>query len=102
MTLGMQEQKLAVDSGQWLLYRYHPELADKGENPLRLDSRTPKTPVDQYLMRENRFKMLTKSNPDHARVLFKMAQEDATTRFAFYEYMASRKFQGAGEATESK
>ncbi|MEI7633635.1 MAG: pyruvate:ferredoxin (flavodoxin) oxidoreductase [bacterium] len=102
MVQGMQEQKLAVDSGQWLLYRYNPELAEKGENPLKLDSRAPKVPVEQYLMRENRFKMLTKSNPDHARLLFKLAQEDATTRYAFYEYMAARKLDGAGEATESK
>jgi pyruvate-ferredoxin/flavodoxin oxidoreductase len=91
MTTAMQNQKAAVNSGQWLLYRYDPRRADAGENPLQLDSRTPSQPVGQFLMMENRFKMLTKSKPDQAKVLFKMAQQDAETRFRFYEYLAGRK-----------
>jgi pyruvate-ferredoxin/flavodoxin oxidoreductase len=91
MVTGMQNQKTAVNTGQWLLYRYDPRRAEAGENPLQLDSRAPKQPVEQYLMMENRFKMLTKSKPDQARLLFKMAQQDADTRFRFYEYLASRK-----------
>jgi pyruvate-ferredoxin/flavodoxin oxidoreductase len=58
---------------------------------LQLDSRPPKQKVVEYLLMENRFKMLTKINPDHAKLLFKMAQEDADTRFRFYEYLAARK-----------
>jgi pyruvate-ferredoxin/flavodoxin oxidoreductase len=91
MTTGMQDQKVAVNSGQWLLYRYDPRRASSGENPLQLDSRKPAQPVEQYLMMENRFKMLTKSKPERAKILFRMAQEDAETRFKFYEYMAGRK-----------
>jgi pyruvate-ferredoxin/flavodoxin oxidoreductase len=91
MTTGMQDQKAAVNSGQWLLYRYDPRRAEAGENPLQLDSRKPVQPVEQFLMMENRFKMLTKSKPDRAKVLFKMAQQDAETRFRFYEYLAGRK-----------
>ncbi len=91
MTTAMQNQKAAVNSGQWLLYRYDPRRAETGENPLQLDSRKPAQPVEQFLMMENRFKMLTKSKPDHAKVLFKMAQQDAETRFRFYEYLAGRK-----------
>jgi pyruvate-ferredoxin/flavodoxin oxidoreductase len=91
MTTGMQDQKVAVNSGQWLLYRFDPRRASLGENPLQLDSRKPAQPVEQYLMMENRFKMLTKSKPEQAKVLFRMAQEDAETRFKFYEYMAGRK-----------
>ena len=90
MTTAMQNQKAAVNSGQWLLYRYDPRRAETGENPLQLDSRKPVQPVEQFLMMENRFKMLTKSKPDHAKVLFKMAQQDAETRFRFYEYLAGR------------
>jgi pyruvate-ferredoxin/flavodoxin oxidoreductase len=92
MTTGMQNQKAAVNSGQWLLYRFDPRRAEKNENPLQLDSRKPSLPVEQYLHMENRFKMLTKSKPEAAKTLFKLAQEDAETRFKFYEYMASRKF----------
>jgi pyruvate-ferredoxin/flavodoxin oxidoreductase len=91
MTTAMQNQKAAVNSGQWLLYRYDPRRAETGENPLQLDSRKPVQPVEQFLMMENRFKMLTKSKPDRAKVLFKMAQQDAETRFRFYEYLAGRK-----------
>jgi pyruvate-ferredoxin/flavodoxin oxidoreductase len=91
MTMAMQNQKAAVNSGQWLLYRYDPRRGKAGENPLQLDSRKPAQPVEQFLMMENRFKMLTKSKPDQARILFKMAQQDAETRFRFYEYLAGRK-----------
>jgi pyruvate-ferredoxin/flavodoxin oxidoreductase len=97
MTTGMQNQKAAVNSGQWLLYRYDPRREDAGQNPLQLDSRKPTVPVSQYMMMENRFKMLTKSKPDQAKTLFKMAQQDAETRFKFYEYMAARKFGENGD-----
>jgi pyruvate-ferredoxin/flavodoxin oxidoreductase len=91
MTTAMQNQKAAVNSGQWLLYRFDPRRAGRGENPLQLDSRAPKLPVSEYLLMENRFKMLTKSQPDRAKLLFKMAQQDAETRYRFYEYLALRK-----------
>ncbi len=90
MTTAMRNQKAAVDTGQWLLYRYHPERAEKGENPLHLDSREPKMPVKQYLLMENRFKMLLKTRPHDARELFKKAQEDINSRWALYEYLAAR------------
>ena len=67
MTTAMSNQKAAVDSGQWLLYRYNPERTAQGENPLTLDSRTPTRKVADYLQMETRFKMLTKSNPDEAK-----------------------------------
>jgi pyruvate-ferredoxin/flavodoxin oxidoreductase len=92
MTTAMQNQKMAVNTGQWLLYRYHPERAAEGENPLRLDSRAPRVPLERYLAMENRFQMLTKSNPEAARQLFKEAQEDVNTRWALYEYLANRSF----------
>jgi pyruvate-ferredoxin/flavodoxin oxidoreductase len=96
MTTGMQNQKAAVESGQWLLYRYNPQRAEQGENPLTLDSRAPKIPVQQYLMMENRFKMLTLSKPEVAKRLFKEAQEDVDTRWAMYEYLAARPFSANG------
>jgi pyruvate-ferredoxin/flavodoxin oxidoreductase len=98
MTTGMQDQKALVNSGQWLLYRYNPDRARQGENPLQLDSRAPKQKVEEFLLMENRFKMLTKSNPERAKLLFKEAQEDADTRYRMYEYLAARK--GPASATE--
>ncbi|MBS1810926.1 MAG: pyruvate:ferredoxin (flavodoxin) oxidoreductase [Acidobacteria bacterium] len=91
MTTGMQNQKAAVDSGQWLLYRFNPDREQAGENPLQLDSRAPKIPLEQYLYQENRFKMLTKSHPEDARQLLKEAQDDVYHRWHYYEYLAARK-----------
>ncbi|MBZ0308227.1 MAG: pyruvate:ferredoxin (flavodoxin) oxidoreductase, partial [Anaerolineae bacterium] len=92
MVLGLESQKAAVDSGQWPLYRYNPDAGAQGQNPFSLDSRAPKMPVERYLYMENRFKMLTKSNPEVAKELLKLAQEDVDTRWAYYEYLASRPF----------
>jgi pyruvate-ferredoxin/flavodoxin oxidoreductase len=91
MTTAMSDQKVAVESGQWLLYRYSPERAAAGENPLALDSRAPTRKVQEYLLQQTRFKMLTKSKPEDAQRLWKLAQQDVETRYRMYEYMASRK-----------
>jgi pyruvate-ferredoxin/flavodoxin oxidoreductase len=90
MGTAMKNQKAAVDSGAWILYRYHPQRAAEGENPLTLDSRQPKLPLTEYLRMENRFRMLELSQPEVARNLFAEAQADVRTQWAFYEYMASR------------
>ena len=91
MTTGMANQKAAVDSGQWLLYRYNPERAARGENPLLLDSRTPTRRVQDFMLMETRFKMLTKSKPEDAKKLWQDAQQDVEARFRLYEYLSKRK-----------
>jgi pyruvate-ferredoxin/flavodoxin oxidoreductase len=96
MAKGMQNQKAAVDSGQWLLYRYNPELEEEGLNPLILDSRGPRIPVEQYMYMENRFKMLSKTRPEKAGELLKEAQQDVNTRWRLYEYLAARATSGQG------
>ncbi|MBO3460740.1 pyruvate:ferredoxin (flavodoxin) oxidoreductase [Aetokthonos hydrillicola Thurmond2011] len=90
MSTAMHNQKAAVDSGRWLLYRYNPDRTKQGQNPLQLDSRSPKLPVEQSMYIENRFKMLTKSNPEAAKHLLKEAQQDVNTRFAMYQYLAAQ------------
>jgi pyruvate-ferredoxin/flavodoxin oxidoreductase len=95
MTTAMKNQKAAVESGQWPLYRYNPDRALEGENPLTLDSRAPKLPLKEYLHMENRFKMLEMSKPDVAAQLFAEAQDDVHIRWAMYEYLASRSFKSA-------
>ncbi|MCP5495336.1 MAG: pyruvate:ferredoxin (flavodoxin) oxidoreductase [Leptospiraceae bacterium] len=89
MTKGLQQQKMAVESGQWLLYRYDPRKRETNENPLILDSKSPKIPVEKYLSSENRFKMLTKSKPEDAKRLFKEAQKDADNRFEYYQFLSN-------------
>ncbi|MGZ5538384.1 MAG: hypothetical protein ACXWG0_07640, partial [Chthoniobacterales bacterium] len=92
MAKGMQNQKAAVNSGQWLLYRYNPERALLGENPLQLDSPTPRLKVTDYFKLENRFKMLDQSDPHAAKDLLDRAQADASARRTFYEFLATQKF----------
>ena len=89
MTAAMQNQKAAVDSGQWLLYRYHPDRLGEGKNPLRIDSRPPKVRVEDYMRHENRFRMLHYSQPEVARQLLEQAQRDAIERRKLYEYLAA-------------
>jgi len=95
MTTAMTDQKVAIESGQWLLYRYNPERAEAGENPLVLDSRAPTRKVQEYLLQQTRFKMLTKSKPEVAEKLWKQAQQDAEQRYRYYEYLANRKTEAA-------
>jgi pyruvate-ferredoxin/flavodoxin oxidoreductase len=90
MTTGMQQQKAAVESGRWLLYRYDPRRAEQGENPLLLDSRSPKLPVADTMYSENRFKMLAHSKPEDAKRLAELAQADVNTRWQMYQYLAAR------------
>jgi len=92
MTTAMQNQKAAVNSAQWLLYRYNPDRVALGENPLQLDSPPPKKPVADYFQLENRFKMLRHSNPGVAAQLMGRAEQDARNRREFYEFLATRKF----------
>ncbi|HOX00952.1 MAG TPA: pyruvate:ferredoxin (flavodoxin) oxidoreductase [Candidatus Paceibacterota bacterium] len=93
---GFKQQKLAVDSGQWLLYRYDPRRTDQGQNPLQLDSPAAKVKVQDYLLSENRFKMLTKSKPEEAKRLFARAQQDVEARWQLYTYLSARKLSGDG------
>jgi pyruvate-ferredoxin/flavodoxin oxidoreductase len=88
--VGARQQRLAVDSGQWLLYRFDPRRADRGENPLQLDSAAAKTKVIDYLLSENRFKMLTQSKPEEAKHLFAQAQQDVDRRWLQYQYLAGQ------------
>jgi pyruvate-ferredoxin/flavodoxin oxidoreductase len=88
--IGARQQKLAVDSGQWLLYRYDPRRAERGENPLQLDSSAAKHKVKDFMLTENRFKMLTKSKPDDAKRFFEQSQTDADRRWKFYQFLAER------------
>ncbi|HEY6434998.1 MAG TPA: pyruvate:ferredoxin (flavodoxin) oxidoreductase, partial [Ignavibacteriaceae bacterium] len=89
MGKGMQNQKAAVDSGYWQLFRFNPELAKEGKNPFKLDSKDPKIPVKEFAYMETRYKMLTKSHPKIAEKLMKEAQEDVTTRWKEYQRLAS-------------
>ena len=102
MTTAMSDQKLMVESGQWLLYRYNPERAANGENPLVLDSRTPTRRVKELLEQQTRFKMLTMTKPDDATRLWQQAQTDADTRYRMYEYLSRQTSQEAPATAQAR
>jgi len=88
MQKGLDQQKLAVKSGYWPLYRYNPALAAQGQNPLSIDSKPPEIPVKEYAYNETRYKMLTLSKPDEAALLIKLAQADVDQRWKLYQQWA--------------
>jgi len=82
------EEKLAVDTGYWILYRYNPMLAKEGKNPLVLDSKEPKLDYETFLKNEIRYRTLTQQYPEVAEKLFKQAAKEAEERYVFYKRMA--------------
>ncbi len=87
MGTGMQNQKAAVDSGHWQLYRYNPDLSKEGKNPFKLESKGLKIPLKDYAYMETRYKMLTKTHPERAEQLLKEAQKDVVDKWKTYEGM---------------
>jgi pyruvate-ferredoxin/flavodoxin oxidoreductase len=89
---GLVQQKLAVQSGAWPLFRYNPNRLKEGKNPLQLDSRDPKIPVEQYAYNETRYRMLLQSNEPRAEKLMKLAQADVESRWELYKQMAAMEY----------
>ncbi|MDD2920650.1 MAG: pyruvate:ferredoxin (flavodoxin) oxidoreductase [Anaerolineales bacterium] len=89
LSKGLEQQKLAVQSGHWPMYRYDPRLIEEGKNPLVIESKEPSIPLSQYAYNETRYKMLTQMDEGRAEELMKEAQSDIKSRWAFYQQMAS-------------
>jgi len=88
MTKTQEEEKLAVDTGYWLLYRFNPMLAREGKNPLQLDSKEPKLDYQAFLNNEIRYRTLEQQYPDIAKVLFAQAADEAKKRYLDYKKMS--------------
>jgi pyruvate-ferredoxin/flavodoxin oxidoreductase len=86
---GLNQQKAAVQSAHWPLFRYNPSLAATGKNPFQLDSRPPSLPLEQYTANEGRYAMLAHSAPETAAMLLAEAQKDVNLRWRLYEHWAS-------------
>jgi pyruvate-ferredoxin/flavodoxin oxidoreductase len=85
MRKGMSQQKLAVQSGYWPLYRYNPDRAKEGLNPLQIDSQKPSIPFSEYAKNENRYQILERTKPEVSKELMKQAEEDIARRWKMYE-----------------
>jgi pyruvate-ferredoxin/flavodoxin oxidoreductase len=92
---GLEQQKLAVQSGYWPLMRYNPGLRDSGKNPFQLDSKAPAIRLKEYAYREARYTMLARSNPDLAAKLLVEAQDDVERQWRVYSSRAA--MPGRGE-----
>lgn len=96
MRKGLEQQKLAVQSGFWPLYRYNPKLVLEGKNPLIIDSKDPTIPLQQYAYNETRYSMLVQSDEQRAEMLLKQAQEDVKSRWELYKQMAAMHYDNNG------
>ena len=94
---GLEQQKLAVQSGAWPLYRFNPALIEEGKNPLKIDSKEPKIPVSKYAYNESRYRMLLQNNEQRAEALMKKAQQDAESRWDLYRQMAAMHYDAPEE-----
>ncbi len=108
MRKGLDQQRLAVQSGMWPLYRYNPALMDQGKNPLVIDSKEPTVRVEDYAYNETRYRMLVQSDEQRAEALMKQARTDVQKRWEMYKNMAAIEYNahtgngGNGSEGESK
>jgi pyruvate-ferredoxin/flavodoxin oxidoreductase len=92
---GLEQQKLAVQSGYWPLMRYNPALREDGKNPFQLDSKAPSIRLKEYAYREARYTMLARGNPEVAAELLNEAQDDVERQWRVYSARAA--MPGRGE-----
>ncbi|MGE5047117.1 MAG: 4Fe-4S dicluster domain-containing protein, partial [Deltaproteobacteria bacterium] len=85
MAFGAEQQKLAVETGYWPLYRYDPRRAVAGESAFKLDSNAPKGDLAAYMRNETRFRMTENQDPERYKELLKSAKENIQERFRLYE-----------------
>jgi pyruvate-ferredoxin/flavodoxin oxidoreductase len=93
MAAGIEQNRKAVASGHWPLFRFNPELAAQGKNPLQMDSKEPTMTFEDYANSENRYRVLRKNNPQAAAVLMDQANKWTARRFALYQQMAAMSYE---------
>lgn len=96
MSRGLAQQKLAVQTGYWPLYRYNPALLAEGKSPLQLDSKEPTLPLEEYAYNETRYHMLLQSNEERADTLMQLAKKDVSEHWQRYQQMSEEMSQKEG------
>jgi pyruvate-ferredoxin/flavodoxin oxidoreductase len=94
---GLDQQKVAVRTGYWPLFRFNPALRAQGKNPLMLDSKAPSAPLSQYTNNETRYTALVHADPAAAKQLASLAQHDVEARWKLYAHWATLAGNGAPE-----
>jgi pyruvate-ferredoxin/flavodoxin oxidoreductase len=100
MRKGLDQQRLAVNSGIWPLYRYNPMLASQGKNPLTIDSKDPSVSVQEYAYNETRYRMLVQADEARAEMLMEQARDDVSKRWNLYRQMAAIQYKPNGQEEE--
>ncbi len=90
-------QQLAVDSGHWPLFRYNPQQAAAGKNPLHLDSKAPSIPYRDFIETEIRFSMLWRTHPQEAEKFLEKSQQEVLHRYHYYEQLAGLEWPEEGD-----
>jgi pyruvate-ferredoxin/flavodoxin oxidoreductase len=85
-----EEERLAVASGYWPLYRFNPQMAEEGKNPFILDSKDPDGTLQEFLSGENRYALLEKIKPEESKRLRAQLETDYTAKNAAYKAMAEK------------
>jgi pyruvate-ferredoxin/flavodoxin oxidoreductase len=98
MRKGLDQQRLAVNSGIWPLYRYNPLSALEGKNPLTIDSKEPTVPVQEYAYNETRYRMLLQADEARAEALMEQARDDVAKRWNLYRQMADIQYKTNGNS----
>jgi len=89
MTKGLDEQKNAVASGDWLMMRFNPDLLKQNKNPLQIDSKPPSIPLEDYVYNENRFRSLKVSSPERAKILLEESKKDIQQKLKLYQALSN-------------
>jgi pyruvate-ferredoxin/flavodoxin oxidoreductase len=102
MAHNLRQQDMAVNSGHWTLFRYDPRRTEAGENPLRMDSKEPSIPYEDFVASETRFAVLQRTHPDDALRYTKLAQQHIKAKFSLYEQLAHIAYTGEGKPVETE
>ncbi len=97
MAKGLEQQKLAVTSGAYPVYRYDPRLTGQGKNPFMIDAKEPTTPLEDHVYNEARYRMLLQSDEERAEMLLNEAKQDIKSRWTLYQQMAAMRYNGKSE-----
>jgi pyruvate-ferredoxin/flavodoxin oxidoreductase len=91
LALGPEQQKLAVDTGYWPLYRYDPRMVSQGKAAMQLDSAAPKGHVAQFTKNETRFRIVEQQNAERFKAMMETAKQHIESRYKLYEQLAAVK-----------
>jgi len=99
LAFGLDQQRRAVSSGVWPLYRFDPRRSDEGEAPLQLDSKAPTTRVEEYMRFESRFRMVERLDPTRFKRFVAQSQKHAERRLSVYQQLSGIEDLGAPRST---